>query len=281
MRSALPLAPLALALAVATALPACRGDKPAPAGDAAPAGQAPPPGTPPPAAGAAAAPGAAFVSAVTALRRQPAEAQRVKSPAGREISNFLATLQRGERVTVLEAQEDWARVRTSDDQEGWLKRGAVLEGDGIVEATVLAPADVFDRPDLLAANAKRRVEPGTLLLVVKTRPPFAEVNVGSGPNAWVIAERLATEPEDVSVAKLLEKARFLRRSQKEDEARQVLAIARDSFAASRLAPAVLVELGEAPAPGGEPGAHAPGGAPGTADGAAPVPASAPADPGVR
>ncbi len=83
----------------------------------------------------------------------------------------------------------------------------ILERDGITEATVLAPADVFDRPDLLAANAKRKIDPGTLLLVVKTKPPFSEVNVSSGPNAWVLSERLATGEKDVSVAKLAEKAR--------------------------------------------------------------------------
>ena len=77
-------------------------------------------------------------------------------PAGKDVSNALAVLQRGEKVTVVEAREDWAKVRSSDDREGWLRRAALLEGDGVTEATVLAPADVFDRPDLLAANAKRK-----------------------------------------------------------------------------------------------------------------------------
>ncbi len=157
-------------------------------------------------------------------------------------------LLRGEKVTVLEARQDWARVRTSGDTEGWLARGALLEGDGITEATVLTAADVFDRPDLLAANARRKVEPGTLLLVVRTKAPFTEVNVSSGPNAWVLSERLATGERDVSVAKLAEKARWLKRTGKEDDAKQILALARQQFAGAPLVDALAVELGEAPPP---------------------------------
>jgi SH3-like domain-containing protein len=216
-------------------------------------------GPPPaPAAGAAAAsgPGAqagpatsmpAYVSAPTTLRREPTDAARVRGTGKKEVANPLALLLRGEKVTVLEAREDWARVRTSDDAEGWLHRATLLEGEGIGEATVLAPADVFDRPDLLAANARRKVEPGTLLLVVKAKPPFSEVNVSSGPNAWVLSERLATGVPEVSVAKLAEKARFLRKAGKEDEAKQILALARQSFPGVALVDAIAVELGEAPA----------------------------------
>ncbi|HET8540423.1 MAG TPA: hypothetical protein VFL83_11180 [Anaeromyxobacter sp.] len=214
-------------------------------------------GSPAPAAGgaspeaAALAPtGPAFVSAATTLRREATDAPRVKGPTGKDVGNALAVLQRGERVTLVEARDDWARVRSSDDREGWLKRAALLEGDGISEATVLAPADVFDRPDLLAANAKRKIEAGTLLLVVKARPPFSEVNVSSGPNAWVLTDRLATGDKEVSVAKLAEKARYLKRSGKEDEAKQILALAREHFAGVPLVDAVAAEL-EGTAPGGE------------------------------
>jgi hypothetical protein len=226
-------------LALAPFLPACgKSSPPAPAGDAA---APPPPGVSP----APSLPAPAFVSGVTALRREPTDAPRVKAGA-KEVSNQLALLQRGERVTVLEAKEEWARIRASDDREGWLRRGAVLEGEGVSEATVLAPADVFDRPDLLAANARRKVEAGTLLLVVKTKPPFSEVNVSSGPNAWVLSERLATGEREVSVAKLAEKARWLKKSGKDDEARQILALARQHFAGVPLVDALAIELGEAP-----------------------------------
>jgi hypothetical protein len=235
--------PAAAVLAAACLLACGKGSAPAPA--------APAPGPAAPAKPAAGSPAsaAAFVSAVSALRREPTEAARVRPPgAKKDVPNAVAVLLRGERVTVVEAREDWARVRTSDDAEGWLPRGSLLEGDGIAEATVLTPADVFDRPDLLAANARRKVEAGTLLLVVRTKPPFSEVNVSSGPNAWVLSERLATGEREVSVAKLAEKARWLKRSGKEDDAKQILALARQQFAGAPLVDALAVELGEAPPP---------------------------------
>jgi hypothetical protein len=238
------------ALVLVLALAACTRS-PAPPAEP----EAPPPGVAPAPSG----PTPAYVSAVTALRREPSEAPRVAGPRGKPVVNQLAMLLRGERITVLEAREDWAKVRSSDDREGWVRRASVLEGEGIAEATVLAPADVFDRPDLLAANATRRIEPGTLLLVVRTRLPFAEVNVSSGPNAWVLAERLATGEKEVSVAKLAEKARWLVRNGKPEEAKRILALAREHFAGVPLVDALAAELGEAPDPA-----------------AAVVPASAPA-----
>jgi len=242
-----------LATATVAALLSLGGCSRAPSGSTPPA----PPAGSPAAAPAPQAPASAYVSTVTTLRREASDASRVKGDGGKSLSNHLATLQRGEKITVLEAGDDWARVRASDDREGWLRRNSVLEGEGIGEATVLAPADVFDRPDLLAANARRKIDPGTLLLVVRARPPFSEVSVSGGPNAWVLSDRLARAEPDVSVAKLAEKARWLKRSGKEDEARQIVAFARQNFPGP-LAEALAVELGEGPPAGTEP---PPGGSP--------------------
>jgi SH3-like domain-containing protein len=184
---------------------------------------------------------------VAALRREPTDAARIPGkPGAREVSNYLATLHRGEKVAVLETREDWARVRTSDDSEGWMKRSTLLEQDGVTEATVLAPADVFDRPDLLAANARRKVEAGTLVLVVKARPPFSEVNVSGSQDAWVLTDRLDTTEKEVSVAKLVEKSRYLVRNGKKDEALQLLGLARQHFEGAALVNTLAAELGEAP-----------------------------------
>jgi len=234
-------APLAAALALALALAACgKTTAPAPAAEGAA-------GASGPGMGAPVAATVAHVSSATTLRREPADAPRVKGPAGKILSNQLAILQRGEKVALLEVREDWARVRASDDREGWLKRGALLEGDDVAEATVLVPADVFDRPDLLAANARRKIDAGTLLLVVKARAPFSEVSVSSGPNAWVLSERLATGEREVSVAKLAEKARWLKRNGRPDEAKQIVALARQSFADVALVETVALEIDGPPA----------------------------------
>jgi hypothetical protein len=211
--------------------------------------EAPPPAPPaPPAPVVAPAGSTAYVSAVSLLRRAPTDAPRVKGEGGKEVSNLVATLQRGEKVVVLEEEakvvgkEEWGHVKSSDDREGWLKRSALIEGDGVVEATVLVAADVFDRPDLLAANARRKIEPGTLLLVVKSRPPFSEVNVSSGPNAWVLSDRLASGVDEVSVAKLAEKARWLKRNGKPDEALAILELARSTFPGQPLVELLAAEL---------------------------------------
>ena len=255
--------PRAVAAALAVAVAAC-SSKPAPG--AAPAATAP-------TATAAPAASQAFVSVATALRREPSEAARVAGPGGgKEVVNALTVLQRGERVTIVEAREEWAKVRSSDDRDGWLKRTTLVEGDGVAEATVLAAADVFDRPDLLAANARRKIEPGTLLLVVKSKPPFSEVNVSSGPDAWVLSERLSTAEREVSVAKLVEKARWLLRNGKGDEAKQMLALAREHFAGSPLIDTLATELGEPPPPSPAPGAVLPASAPAPAT---PAPQPAP------
>ena len=211
-----------------------------------PGGTAAPPGTPPSTAAAVPASAApAFVTAASPVRREASDAAKVKGPDGKDVQNLVAFLHRGEQVTVVETREDWVRIRTSDDREGWLKSGAVMQGDGLAPATVLVPADVFDRPDLLAANAKRKLDPGTLLLVVKAKPPFTEVNVSGTGNAWVLSERLATGDREVQVAKLVEKARWLERYKKHDEALQVLALAREHFADVPLVDLLATELGEA------------------------------------
>jgi hypothetical protein len=219
-------------------------------------------------AGAAAPPpispdGRAWVTGATSLRREPAEASRVAGPGGRQVPNALATLQRGEPVTLIEGRDAWARVRTSGDETGWVRRAALLEQEGAAVATVLVPSAVFDRPDLLAANPARTVEPGALLLVVRQRPPFAEVNAGPGPNAWVLADRLVTAERDVSVAKLCEKARWLDRAGRRDEARKVLALGREAYPGAPLLDRLAQDLGE-PAAGAVSPAAAPGPPPGQA-----------------
>jgi hypothetical protein len=209
------------------------------------------------------------VTVASALRREPSEAPRVTPRDGKAVQNVLAVLMRGEPVTALEARGDWVRVRTSGDEPGWLKRSALFQAEGASVATVLQPADVFDRPDLLAANPDRRLPAGAMLLVVRRRALFAEVNAGPGPNAWVLADRLSSTEGDVSAAKLCEKARWLERTGKKEEARRVLAMGRSALSGAPLLEVLGQELGERSPPAG-PAPDEPGG---------PVsPAAAPAPP---
>jgi hypothetical protein len=149
-----------------------------------------------------------------------------------------------------------------------MKSASLLPASQVQEGTVLAVAWAFDRPDLLAANARRKLDPGTLLFIRKTKDLFTEVDAGPGASTWILTDRVTTMPGDVAAAKLVEKARFLRRNARPDEARELLALLRSRFPESPLVSVLATELGETAADGGTPegptgpsGPTAPEGAP--------------------
>ena len=190
-----------------------------------------------------------FVTGLSTLRREPVEQARVKVEGSKAPQpNSLALLHRGERVSLLEPRGDWARVRASDGVEGWVRGAALAPADSVQEGTLLVAAWAFDRPDLLAVNAKRKLEPGTLLFIRKTKDLFIEADAGPGPNVWVLTDRVSTSPGDVEAAKLVEKARYLARNSRPEEARDVLALLRSRSPDSPLVAVLAAELGDAPAP---------------------------------
>ncbi|HET8724002.1 MAG TPA: hypothetical protein VFM53_07310, partial [Anaeromyxobacteraceae bacterium] len=210
-----------------------------------------------------------IVLTLSPLRKEPGEPSRAKGePSGSRTGPgaVLATLHRGERVTWLETRDEHVRVRTSDGAEGWLRASAVVPASEVHEATVLAAALSFDRPDLLAVNPRRKIEAGTLLLVRKTRDLFTEVDAGPGPSAWVLTDRISDRPDDLAAARLVEKGRWLARNDRRVEALEVLALLRSRWPASPLAQALAVDLGEVPpegptGPTGPTGPPSPTGAP--------------------
>jgi hypothetical protein len=219
-----------------------------------------------------------WVTASTPLRKEPLPAEGAKGNA--KAAGVLRTLQRGEQVRLLEERDGAARVRDAEGVEGWVRGSSLLPVEGSPAATVLAEAWAFEQPDLLATNARRRVAPGALLLVRKKGELFTEVDMGSGQNAWVLTDRVTTRPEDLAASRVVERARFLQRSGKLDEARAALASLRQSSPDSPLVAALAVELGELPAEGagGPSGAPGPGLAPGPAG---PTGPPAPAEPSNR
>jgi hypothetical protein len=201
----------------------------------------------------AADPASRFVTVLSTLRREPVEHGQVKPEGARTpLPNGLAVLHRGERVTFVESRGDWAHVRASDGVEGWLKGAVLLPASEVQEGTILVVAWAFDRPDLLAANARRKLDPGTLLFIRKTKDLFTEVDAGNGPPTWILTDRVTTQPGDVGAAKLVEKARFLRRSDRPAEALEVLSLLRSRAPESPLVPILAAELGEVPPGGGAP-----------------------------
>ena len=191
-----------------------------------------------PTAGVPAAPAAAveqaYVTFVTGLRKEPTDAQKIDDAAtGKKVGNWLTTLYRGEEVAILEVKGDWARVRASDDSEGWVQKNGLLPVEGVTVATVFEQAKTFSRPDLLALNATRVVEPGTLLFGLKTKDQFAEVNFYGQGSAWILAEKLNTDAREIAAAKLLAKVRWLK-ERKDTSADKVMELARTEFADSKL-----------------------------------------------
>ncbi len=202
-----------------------------------------------------------FVTVLSTLRREPVDQAQVKPEGARaSVPNGLALLHRGERVSFLEERGDWSRVRASDGMEGWLKGAVLLPASEVQEGTILVVAWAFDRPDLLAANARRKLDPGTLLFIRKTKDLFTEVDAGNGPPTWILTDRVTTKAADVEAAKVVEKARFLRRNDRSAEAIELLSLLRSRAPDSPLVPVLAVELGEVPAAGAAPeGATGPSG----------------------
>jgi hypothetical protein len=208
-----------------------------------------------------------LVAVLSTLRREPHDSPRTRAEGAKGPgTNSLALLHRGEQATFVESQGDWTRIRASDGVEGWVRSSALVPAADVHEGTVLDAAWAFDRPDLLAVNARRKLDPGTILFIRKTKDLFTEVDAGPGPSIWVLTDRISTQPADLEASKLVEKARFLRRNERPDEAREVLALLRSRQPGSPLLPALAEELGEVPPDGGAPvppsGPSGPSGIPG-------------------
>ena len=176
----------------------------------------------------------AYVTQPTFVRRTPSEAREVEvTGKTKRQANWLATLQRGEHVRVLEAREGWLRVQSSDEASGWLKRDGVLVGPEVAQATNLTVLQRFTRPDLLALVPTRPIEPGSLLFVLRRKEGFCEVNFAGNAVSWVLADALERDATEVEAAKLLHRARQL--AERNDAgAEPLLALARQRFAATRL-----------------------------------------------
>ncbi|MEL6547067.1 MAG: SH3 domain-containing protein [Myxococcota bacterium] len=162
--------------------------------------------------------GEAYVTVVTSMRKVPDTAYKVANPdkPGKKMSNWVATLHAGETVTV-ESQEndEWSKSRASDDSEGFLQSKHLVSVSESSIATLLEDTKVFNRPDLLALNASRTLEPGTLVFKLQEKDQFSEIRAGYR-SEWILTEKLVSDEKEVEAAKLLAKARWL--EEKKDDA---------------------------------------------------------------
>lgn len=192
-----------------------------------------------PAAPEPAEPQAGFVLGVTTLRKIASDDRKMPDPAGgdKQVSNWVATLYRGEEVSILGAEGEWSNVRASDDSEGWIHTDRMVVGADTKVGTLFDEGKVFARPDLLALEADRTVEAGALVFVVDEKEQFSQVDYPrSGFNsakAWTLTSGLVFDANEVAAAKLIAKVRHLR-SQNDASAKQLEDLARSQFGSSRL-----------------------------------------------
>lgn len=184
--------------------------------------------------------GAAYVTQTALVRRQAKDVKDVEvEGSNKRLSNFTATLYRGEQVDIVQVTDDWVQVRCSDEKTGWLKQDNVLRAEGVEMTTVVGQAKVFTRPDLLAFNGAKIIMPGTLLFAMRIKDQFSEVNLGGGVTGWVLTDVLVKDKREVDVAKLINKARLLK-DRNDATADQLLELAKTHFGDTHLVQTLLL-----------------------------------------
>jgi SH3-like domain-containing protein len=206
------------------------------------------PGAAAPLAAGQTAAGRGFVSLTTSLRRLPTEAREVdaapEAAAGskkKRQPNLLTAVFRGEPVKICQTKNAWVQVELSDGMVGWLRSPGVLSGiDGapVQVGTTFVAAKTFFRPDLLALNASRSIEPGSLLFILRTVDQFSEVNVEGNQVLWLLAAMVCSDANEVQAAKLIGKARALQGRQ-DPNAQIPLDLAKTYFPTTRLVQELL------------------------------------------
>ncbi|MEM6730632.1 MAG: hypothetical protein AAF658_03700 [Myxococcota bacterium] len=183
-----------------------------------------------------------FVVGITALYRSASRERRV-TENGKNVSNYLATLYRGERVQVVDRGDEFVSVEVSDGTRGYIRSTMVLASPG-APATVNGAAKTFRRPSLVALG-KTELEPGTLLFVVETKNEFSEVNFAGTRTAWVLTESIRRDAESIAVSRLLNRVRSLKADEAKDngtEIESVVKLAKTNYPTSPLLPMIVGEI---------------------------------------
>ena len=233
---------------------------PPPQPAAAPAASAPAP--------AMALPADGWVTTVFGVKKEPVKERQIPDPSGEgTVSNWVATIYRGEKVRVLERREgkleitagvkgkdgyhaygkktDWLKIEDSSKTVGWIDTRYVLSGPDITPATVLTETKTFQRPDLLALAEKQDIAPGTLLFVLHEQGDFAEVNFTPTRTTWVQKKDLVFDAREIMLARMIEKLRYLQRKGKTGEMKKLLELAKESFKDTKLFSTALAPFEQA------------------------------------
>ncbi|MEO0601121.1 MAG: hypothetical protein AAF211_06770 [Myxococcota bacterium] len=210
-------------------------------------------------------PQAGFALATTYLRNAPTTNKYRDDPdnPGKKVRTYVATVYRGNELTVLETQDEFVKVVLEDGSgnQGWLQTKRVTTAEGAKLATIKEEVKTFSRPELLSLNTTEKLAPGSVLVVTQDQGKFVEVDwpksQWSSASTWVLANTLVTNEDDVAAAQLITKALYMREDDAE-KAKPIEELAREQFAGNSLL--TLLDPPE-PEPGeeGEEGAEAPEG----------------------
>jgi SH3-like domain-containing protein len=164
----------------------------------------------------------------------------------KDPKNYLTTVNRGEKVTVLQQDTLWAKVRLSDDKEGWIQSRYLVPADVKYAVMLISELMVYKRPDPSSprlANDTAMTRQGILLWVTKDKDGFSECQFPSGKSGWIASGELVTDSAEVAAARLLEQARALVAENKMEEAASVYQKIADQYGSSKVAAVVAEESG--------------------------------------
>ena len=102
---------------------------------------------------------------MASLRKVPSKDKKIDEN-GKKVSNWITSLYRGECITITEVEGGFAKVRASDESEGWLQKDQLLAAADVGVATALEELKVFKRPDLMNMSKKGKRELSWIFLIV-------------------------------------------------------------------------------------------------------------------
>lgn len=201
-----------------------------------------------------------FALATTYLRNHPTTDRKIDDPdnPGKRINTYVATVYRGNALTVMETKDDFVKVILEDGSgnEGWLQSSRVTTAEGAKLATIKEDVKTFSRPELLSLNTTMKLLPGSVLVVTQEQGKFVEVDYPksqwSSASTWILSENLVTTEDDIAAAQLISKALYMREDDAE-KAKPIEELAREQFAGN-----TLLKLLDPPEPEEEPFEEAPG-----------------------
>ena len=184
---------------------------------------------------------------VTALVKYDKLGVRKEPLDNKDPKNYVTTVNHGEKVTVLQQDTLWTRVKLSDDKtEGWIKTAYLVPADVKYAVMLIKELLVYKRPDPSSGSIKAdsaMTRQGIILWVTKEKDGYDECLFPNGRSGWIASGELTFDQPEIDAAKLLEQARALVAEGKMEEAATFYQKIADSYPATKVAAVVAEESG--------------------------------------